>query len=229
MKHLLIGSNSDIGKKIAENLLNGGHEVYGVSRTESTVRHPSYHHLVHDIVQQGELPEGFVPEGLDGLVYLPGTILLKPFRALKDEQFMEDFMVNFMGAVRAIRQTHRTMNEGGAILLFSTVAVQTGMPYHASIASAKGAIEGLTRSLAAEFAPKIRVNCIAPSLTDTKLAERLLNSPERREGSADRHPLKKVGTTSDMAEMAQFLLSDRSAWISGQVLRIDGGISTLRK
>ena len=135
-----------------------------------------------------------------------------------------------MGAIAVIQKLLPNLKqaETSSIVLFSTVAVQTGMGFHASIAASKGAIEGLARSLASEFAPKIRVNCIAPSLTDTPLAERLLNSPEKREASAARHPLKAIGAPADIASAAAFLLSDQASWMTGQILHIDGGMSSVR-
>ncbi|MEP6597760.1 MAG: SDR family oxidoreductase, partial [Ginsengibacter sp.] len=115
-----------------------------------------------------------------------------------------------------------------SIVLFSTVAVQTGLPFHAQVAASKGALEGLTKALAAEFAPKIRVNCIAPSLTDTPLASSLLNTGQKAEANAQRHPLKRIGTTADIANLAEFILSDKASWITGQIIHVDGGISTLK-
>ncbi|MDZ7358758.1 MAG: SDR family oxidoreductase, partial [candidate division KSB1 bacterium] len=171
------------------------------------------------------------PELLDGVVYCPGTINLRPFRQLKEEDFLTDFKINALGAVKTIQGTLNRMKkveQTASIVLFSTVAVQTGMSYHASIASAKGAVEGLTRSLAAELAPKIRVNCIAPSLTDTPLAARLLGSEEKQQAAAERHPLKRFGQPEDIANLACFLLSDESSWITGQVLHVDGGMSSVR-
>jgi NAD(P)-dependent dehydrogenase (short-subunit alcohol dehydrogenase family) len=229
MNYLAIGSGSDIGNQIISMLLDEGHSVYGISRSETERDHPKYHHLIHDVTSEEELPGGYLPESLDGLVYLPGSIHLKPFRAIKEEQYLADFRINLLGAIKVIRWAFGNMKKGSSIVLFSTVAVQTGMAYHASIASSKGAVEGLTRSLAAEFAPKIRVNCIAPSLTNTKLAERLLSTPERRESSAERHPLKSIGDPGDIAEMAVFLLGKKSKWVTGQVMHVDGGISNLRK
>lgn len=117
---------------------------------------------------------------------------------------------------------------GGSVVLFSTVTVQQGMPFHASVASAKGAIEGLTRSLAAEWAPKIRVNCIAPSLTDTPLASRLLSTPEKKEAASNRHPMKRVGSADELGSIAAFLLSQKSSWVTGQIIGVDGGLSSLK-
>ena len=172
-----------------------------------------------------------LPETLQGLVYCPGTIVLKPFQRLTIDDFKEDFNINLLGAVKVIQGCLKQLKKsptGASIVLFSTVAVNTGMPFHASVASAKAAVEGLTRSLAAEFAPRIRVNAIAPSLTDTPLAQNLLSSEEKRKASADRHPLKRIGTPQEIACAAAHLLSDAGAWITGQVLPIDGGMSSLR-
>jgi NAD(P)-dependent dehydrogenase (short-subunit alcohol dehydrogenase family) len=167
---------------------------------------------------------------LDGLVYSVGTIHLKPFRQLKTADFIADFEVNVLGAIKTIQHYLPQLSEakGASVVAFSTVAVSQGMTFHASTASAKAALEGLFRSLAAEYAPKIRFNLIAPSLTDTPLASLLLNSDAKREAAAKRQPLQRVGTASELASMAVFLLGDQSSWMSGQVLHVDGGLSTLR-
>ena len=151
-------------------------------------------------------------------------------RSLKPDAFRSDFEINVIGAIKVLQQTQRLLQKtaNSSVVLFSTVAVGQGMPYHASIAASKGAIEGLTKTLAAEWAPKVRVNCVAPSLTDTPLAARLLSSDERREVSAQRHPLKRVGTVSDISEAVCFLLSEKSGWMTGQILGVDGGISALK-
>jgi NAD(P)-dependent dehydrogenase (short-subunit alcohol dehydrogenase family) len=164
------------------------------------------------------------------MVYCPGTINLKPFGRLTDEDFQNELEVNFLGAVRAIRLAHPALKKSGkaSLVLFSTVAVQTGLPFHASISGAKGAVEGLVRSLAAEFSPTIRVNGLALSLTDTPLASNLLGSDEKRKASEERHPLKRVGDSSEVAAAATFLLGEDSGFITGQILQIDGGISTLK-
>jgi NAD(P)-dependent dehydrogenase (short-subunit alcohol dehydrogenase family) len=172
-----------------------------------------------------------LPDVLHGLVYCPGTIVLKPFQRLTTDDFLHDLNINFLGAVKVIQNCLSRMKKnpsGGSIVLFSTVAVKTGMAFHASVASAKAAVEGLTRSLAAEFAPRIRVNAIAPSLTETPLAQNLLSSEEKRKASAERHPLKQIGSPQDIAKLAAHLLSDASVWITGQVLHVDGGMSSLR-
>jgi NAD(P)-dependent dehydrogenase (short-subunit alcohol dehydrogenase family) len=171
-----------------------------------------------------------LPEKIDGLVYCPGTINLRPFRSLKPEDFQHDFDVNVLGAIKTLRAAQRPMKkaEQAGVVLYSTVAVSQGMPFHASVATSKAAVEGLVRSLAAEWAPKIRVNCIAPSLTDTPLAAKLLSSEDKRKSGDDRHPLRRVGTAEDIANMTLFLLSSESSWISGQVMAVDGGMSRLR-
>ena len=175
-----------------------------------------------------ELPQ--LTDSIDGIVYCPGTINLKPLKSLKIEDFQNDFEVNVLGAVKTINKYFNNLKsaENASIVLFSTVAVQTGMQYHASIASAKGAVEGLTRSLAAEFAPNIRVNCIAPSVTNTPLAEKLLNNDAKLKASEDRHPLKRVGNSKEMAELVSFLLSENSGFITGQIFKADGGISSIK-
>jgi len=173
-----------------------------------------------------------LPDSLDGLVYAPGTINLKPFRQLTDEDFLRDLEVNLLGAVRLIRQAlpmlKNSTHPSPGIVLFSTVAVQTGMTFHASIASAKGAVEGLARSLAAELAPKIRVNVIALSLTDTPLAGRLLDSDAKIDAARQRHPLQRVGSPDDVAEAVSFLLQDHGSFMTGQVLKFDGGLSSVK-
>ena len=176
-----------------------------------------------------ELDKNDLPDEIHGVVYCPGSINLKPFRALKPAQFQQDFEINVLGAVKVLQAAQRKLKKGEAsVVLFSTVAVGQGMPFHASVAASKGAIEGLTKSLAAEWAPNIRVNCIAPSLTDTPMAARLLSTPEKIEASGNRHPLKRVGTATEIADLAAFLLSEKSSWITGQIIGIDGGMSTLK-
>ena len=171
------------------------------------------------------------PEVIDGLIYAPGSINLKPFNRLSEVDFRNDFEINVLGAVKTIQKLLPNLkkSESASLVLFSSVAAKIGMPFHASIASSKAAIEGLTKSLAAEFAAqKIRINAIAPSLTDTKLAAQLLSSEERRETSAKRHPLQKIGNAEEIAKMVVFLLSDSSSWITGQIIGIDGGIGSLK-
>lgn len=225
--YLIVGGNSGIGKSLANLLLAKNHSVTLASRkgtSDSTAKS-----LVYDAIQD-ELKIENLPSRLDGLVYCPGSINLKPFHRITDQEFMDDFAINVVGAIRTIRSVLPLLkqSEQATIVLFSTVAVQQGMPFHASVATAKGAIEGLTRSLAAELAPKIRVNAIAPSLTNTPLASKLLGSDEKKKVSDERHPLKRVGEADDIARMAGFLLSTEAAWVTGQIFHVDGGLSTLR-
>ncbi|MDA8975358.1 SDR family oxidoreductase, partial [Akkermansiaceae bacterium] len=171
-----------------------------------------------------------LPDQIDGIVYCPGTINLKPYNRLTEEDFLSDLQVNLLGANRVIQQALPALKKSptASIVLFSTIAVQMGMPFHASIAAAKGAVEGLARSLAAELAPKIRVNVIAPSLTDTRLASQLLADDKRREAAAERHPLKQIGKPEQIAEQVAYLLSDAANFTTGQILRPDGGLSSVR-
>jgi NAD(P)-dependent dehydrogenase (short-subunit alcohol dehydrogenase family) len=223
---LIIGASSGVGRDLARRLA-ADCRVWSASRSG----HGSAgRHLVWDALS-GEFPADRLPDRLDGLVYCPGSINLLPFERLSDDAFRQDFDVNLLGAVRAIRAALPALKAASqaSVVLFSTVAVGSGMAMHASIAAAKGAVEGLTRSLAAEFAPKIRFNAIAPSLTDTPLAGRLLRTDRQREAAAARHPLERVGRPDELAALAQFLLSDEAGWISGQVIHADGGIGSLRR
>ena len=227
---LVAGGSSGIGLELVKKLASEGHEVLVVSRSgESLAGLPGVRHLAKDVLND-DLVESELPGVLHGVAYCPGSITLKPFRSLKPEDFLQDFQINVLGAVKVLQAAHKALKQAGqaSAVLFSTVAVSQGMPFHASIAAAKAAVEGLTRSLAAEWAPSIRVNCIAPSLTDTPLAGRLLASPDKREAAATRHPLKRVGTAAEIAALAAFLLSDDAGWMSGQVIGADGGMSTLR-
>jgi NAD(P)-dependent dehydrogenase (short-subunit alcohol dehydrogenase family) len=231
MNYLIVGGSSGIGEQITLQLLNQGHRVVVLSREKRNLPdNPNLHFYTIDITSDNiEFPKLDFP--LNGLVYCPGSINLKPFRSISEQDFLTEYIINFLGAVKSIKAYYNDLRKSenpSSIVLFSTVAVQTGMPFHASISSAKGAVEGLTRSLAAEFAPKIRVNAIAPSLTDTPLAEKLLANDDKRKASAERHPLKKVGSAEEVAKAATFLLSEDSSWISGQIIHIDGGMSSLR-
>ena len=170
-----------------------------------------------------------LPPKIHGLVYCPGSINLKPFKMMSSETFKEDMELNFHSLVRVVHGLLPNLKnaEQASLVFFSTVAVKVGMPFHTSVAAAKGAIEGFAKALAAEYAPNFRINVIAPSLTDSPLASKLLNSESKKDKMAERHPLKKVGTIEDIAAMASFLLTDGSQWITGQVLGVDGGLSTL--
>lgn len=226
--YLIIGGSSGIGKAIREQLISSGNNVYATYFQKDTfATEENYFSL--DV--RSEHPDlGFLPDVLDGFVYCPGAIDLKPFNRIKEASITEDLNLQVMGAVRILQLILPKLKASGqgSVVLFSTVAVQTGFPFHAQVAISKGAIEGLTRSLAAEFAPTIRFNAIAPSLTNTPLAEKLLSSPEKLEANGQRHPLKRIGEAEDIAEAACFLLTDKSSWMTGQILHVDGGMSSLK-
>jgi len=224
---LLIGGNSGVGLGTARRLINQGDTVIAATRNPGPLAGLGIDVQPFDALKPAKLD---LPPALDGLVYFPGTITLKPFHRLTADDFLTDFGVNCLGAVSAIQSALPAMKAGpsASIVLFSTVAVAQGMPFHASIAAAKAAVEGLARSLAAELAPKIRVNVIAPSLTDTPLASNLLGSEAKREAAAKRHPLQRVGDPEQTAELVDFLLSAAAGFITGQTLRPDGGLSNIR-
>jgi len=224
---LVIGGNSGIGHATARLLKSQGDSVIAAARTPGVLPAMGIPVQPFDALTPGPLD---LPAVLDGLVYFPGTISLKPFHRLTPEDFLHDFQVNCLGAAAAIQTALPALKAApcASIVLFSTVAVAQGLAFHASIAAAKGAVEGLARSLAAELAPKIRVNVIAPSLTDTPLAGALLNSEGKREAAAKRHPLQQLGNPDDAAALTAFLLSAAARFITGQVLRPDGGLSSVR-
>ncbi|MFL2632820.1 MAG: SDR family NAD(P)-dependent oxidoreductase [Candidatus Marivariicella sp.] len=224
---LIIGGSSGIGLQIVKKL-NEEHNVFVANRTNESLSGLNHQYIKVDVSKE-TLDSSYLPDSLDGLVYCPGSINLRPFRGLKPETFIEDFNLNVMGAVRSINAVLKNLNNSSqaSIVLFSTVAVQIGMPFHSSVAVSKGAIEGLTRSLAAELAPKISVNAIAPSLVNTPLAEKFLNSESKMERAVERHPLKKVGSADEIANFAIHLLFN-SSWMTGQILGIDGGIGSTK-
>lgn len=224
---VLIGGSYGIGASLAEILIGRGSDVYVLSRSKPLVA--GVKHISFDVEnQQIDLTQ--LPSSIDGLAYLPGTIQLKPFHRFTEAEMLSDFRLNTLLAAKCIKELLTALKAPtqSSVVLFSTVAVQQGMPFHASVAMAKGALEGLTRSLAAELAPKIRVNAIAPSITNTPLASKILSSEEKIKASGDRHPLKRVGDSTDIANAAAYLLSHQSSWVSGQILHVDGGMSTLR-
>lgn len=224
---LFIGGNSGIGLASARLLVSRGESVIAAARTPGPLVELGIPVQPFDAMSPSTLK---LPAVVDGLVYFPGSILLKPFPRLTPEDFLNDYRINCLGAVAAIQAALPSLKAAprASIVLFSTVAVAQGMPFHASISTAKGAVEGLALSLAAELAPKIRVNVIAPSLTDTPLAGALLSSDAKREASANRHPLQQIGNPADTAELVAFLLSDAAGFLTGQVLRPDGGLSSVR-
>jgi NAD(P)-dependent dehydrogenase (short-subunit alcohol dehydrogenase family) len=228
--YLIIGGSSGIGQQLATQLAETGNQVIATyNKNVPAIENPniSYHHLN---VLEETLSVDFLPDDLTGLVYCPGSINLRPFERIKPADFEADYKLQVMGAIKLIQIVLPRLkkSENASIVLFSTVAVQSGLPFHTQVAASKGAIEGLTKSLAAEFAPKIRVNCIAPSLTNTPLAASLLNTEQKVEANAQRHPLKRIGTTEDIANMAVFLLSPKANWITGQILHVDGGMSSIK-
>ena len=222
---LLIGGSSGIGLATAK-LLTDSHEVYIASRSSDSLTGLDIYHLPFDVTTD-DLSTLDLPAELSGLVYCPGSINLRPFKGLKPEAFETDFQINVMGFVKSLQAVLPKLTTNSSVVLYSTVAVKVGMPFHASVAASKGALEGLGKSLAAELAPKTRVNVIAPSITNTPLADRFLNNEAKMEKSAQRHPLKRVGEASDIAAMTRFLLSEDSSWMTGQILGLDGGMSTL--
>ena len=225
---LIIGGSSGIGRALVD-ILAPAHNVYVASRSDESLNNTGVNYLAFDALSDA-LDVSALPDQLDGYVYCPGSINLRPFRGLKPETFQQDFDINVVGAVKSLQTVLPLLQKSDAasLVFFSTVAVQTGMPFHASVAAAKGAIEGLTRSLAAEYAPKFRVNCIAPSLTQTPLADKFLNNEAKLEKAQARHPLQQVGSAKNIAQMAAFLLGEESQWMTGQILHVDGGIGDLK-
>ena len=231
MKNIvIIGCGLGIGFATAK-LLSENNSVIGISKTEnSEIKNLDIEFHQMDILN-GNLDEINFPEVVDGLVYAPGSINLKPFNRLTVEDFKNDFEINVLGAVKTIQKLLPNLkkSESASVVLFSSVAAKLGMPFHASIAASKSAVEGLTKSLAAELSSqKIRVNAIAPSLTDTKLASQLLSTPEKVEASGKRHPLQRIGKADEMAKMTEFLLSSNSGWMTGQIIGIDGGMGNTK-
>ena len=225
MNYLLVGSSSAIASKVIEKLKEQGHELWTISRSEIEV---ASQHKVLNVVTD-DIPENFLPDTLHGLIYFPGTIILKPFHRISVDEFMMEYQINFIGAVKSIQAALPALKRGnGSVVLISTVAATIGLGFHASIASSKAALEGLSKSLAAEYAPTIRFNVVAPSITDTPLAEKLLNTEEKKLNSGKRHPLNRVGESEDIASAILFLLGKESSWITGQTLHVDGGMSSLK-
>lgn len=223
---LLIGGSYGIGAAISDKLRKNN-SVYIASRSNENipdgVTHLSFDALKDDISSLD------LPETIHSFIYCPGSINLKPFKMMSVETFQEDLNVNFLSLVKSVKGILPNLKNAdqASLLFFSTVAVNTGMPFHTSVAAAKGAIEGFAKALAAEYAPNFRVNVIAPSLTDTSLASKLLNNDSKKEKMAERHPLKRVGTVDDIASTATFLINEDASWITGQVIGVDGGLSTI--
>ena len=230
---LIVGASSGIGLALAQKLQASGANIITASRhAESSLVAAGASFLRFDAVSDpAEILSAGLPDVLHGVVYCPGSINLKPFHRLTLTDFQTDLNVNLLGAVKTLQASFKALKqaEGASVVLFSTVAAQMGMGFHASVAASKAAVEGLAKSLAAEWAPnKINVNVIAPALTDTPLAANLLNTPEKQEASAKRHPLGRYGSANEVAAAAEYLLSEQASWITGQVLKIDGGLSSVR-
>ncbi|KGO80689.1 NAD(P)-dependent dehydrogenase (short-subunit alcohol dehydrogenase family) [Flavobacterium cauense R2A-7] len=224
---LIIGGSYGIGLAIAKELQDNSN-LFIASRSNAALADVKAMHISFDALTDS-INTSLLPTTIDGLVYCPGSINLRPFKGLKPEAFESDLQLNFISLIKVIQSVLPNLlaAEQASIVLFSSVAAMMGMPFHTSVAASKGAIEGFAKALAAEYAPKIRVNVIAPSLTDTPLAEKFLNNETKQEKSAERHPLKRFGKPEDSAQMTSFLLSDKSSWITGQIFHVDGGMSTL--
>ena len=222
---LLIGGSYGIGNAIASKL-QSQYNVFVASRSNEGLANLNVTHLPFDASTE-TLDTTSLPDELHGFVYCPGSINLKPFKMLSIDAFASDMQLNFFNLIKVTKEVLPKLANGASVVYFSTVAVGTGMPFHSSVAAAKGAIEGFAKSMAAEYAPKIRFNVVAPSLVDTPLASRLLSNDRKREMMAERHPLKRFGEAEDIASAATFLLSDNSSWVTGQILGVDGGLSNL--
>ncbi|MEJ6582405.1 MAG: SDR family oxidoreductase [Crocinitomicaceae bacterium] len=228
--YLIIGGSSGIGASIVAKLSESSDDKVLATYFSNAAQNSDNVQFFHYNAMIDNLADYDIPDEIHGFVYCPGAIMLKPFKRLTEQGVIDDFKLQVIGAMNTIQAIlpNLTAAKNASVVLFSTVAVQQGFNFHSQVAMSKGAIEGLTKSLAAEFAPAIRVNCIAPSLTDTPLAEQLLSSEEKRKANADRHPMKQIGTADDSAELAVFLLSEKSKWMTGQIIHIDGGMSSIK-
>ncbi len=232
---LVFGGSGSIGKALAIKLKEDNYSPIILARNESELKHISSEincdYRVCDVLnieRVSQISEEF-KDDLYGIAYCVGSINLKPLKLTKDNDFLDSFKINTLGAINIIKLTQESLaKNNGSILLYSTIAVKQGFTNHAVISTAKGAIEGLTLSLAAEFAPKIRVNCIAPSLTDAKMTQKLISNEAIKKAIENMHPLPKIGSGEDFSNIGSFLLSSKNSWITGQIFHIDGGRSTLR-
>lgn len=222
---LLIGGSYGIGLEVVKQL-STKYDIYVASRTVGDLDGIDAKHIQFDVLRD-DISKISIPDELHGFAFCPGSITLKPLKMMDIGNFREDMEINFFSMVKVVKGIMSKMTENSSMVFFSTVAVGTGMPFHTSVAAAKGAIEGFALSLAAEYAPRVRVNVIAPSLVDTPLAGRLLNNDKKKTMMAERHPLKRVGVAKDIAHMTAFLLDSDNSWITGQVFAVDGGMSRL--
>jgi NAD(P)-dependent dehydrogenase (short-subunit alcohol dehydrogenase family) len=228
--YFIVGGSTGIGLALSHILLAQGHSVWASYHKNPIEAQPALTPIDFNVLEQQPGWETILPDMLDGIAYCPGSIKLLPFGRIQSADFIHDYELQVLGAVRVLQTLFPRLKKSAhpAVVLFSTVAAQTGMPFHSLVATHKGAVEGLTRALAAEWAPAIRVNAIAPSLTDTPLAASLLNTPEKQTAAAQRHPMKRIATANDMARSAAFLLTPDSSFITGQILPVDGGMSSIR-
>lgn len=235
-KYLIFGATGGIGSAIAQELHDGQHDLHLVGRNEPKLREMASMFNATwsacDVLQSGQVEAAVSAAGtdIDGLVYAVGSINLKPVSKLTEADFLRDFELNAMAAAKSVQLALPALKagQGASVLFFSTVAVQQGFSAHASVSMAKGAVEGLTRALAAELAPNIRVNAIAPSLTDTEIAKPITASNQMAKAIASMHAIPRLGLAADMAALASLLLTSQGSWITGQVIGVDGGRSTLR-
>lgn len=225
--YIIAGASSGIGLELARLLIEKGHTVYALSRTPGPLHgNDRYIHLYHDFLTHDPLPD--IAAETSGIAYCPGSIILKPFARISKEDIDNSYILNAGGALSFSQRYLANLKwaDSPSIVFFSSVAVQTGIPFHTAVAMAKGALEGLTRAMAAELAPKIRVNAVAPSLTDTPLAAGLLSTGAKIEAARARHPLESVGTAKEIATIAYHLLTQYT-WVTGQVFNVNGGFGTV--
>ncbi len=232
-KYLIFGATGSVGSSLAEQLKNSGSDIHLVARNEDEVKviadKLGCSYTVADVLEDGfiEKVKSDINE-IKGIAYCVGSIDLKPLRMVTEADMNKCMKLNLYSAIEAIKGYQESLKKNkGSVVLFSTVAAQRGFTNHTIIASAKAAVEGLTVTLAAEFAPNIRVNCIAPSLSKSKIAEPMLKNPAIAEGIAKAHPLKRLGEGKDSAALAKFLITKESSWITGQIIAVDGGRSKL--